>query len=219
VTDDDEEAEVTKHARIERAKTAKLAEIARHYRPREKKKFGKKYFGFLRMQDLEKLFLYRYGGFVLPDDDSGHDDLIIALHHLAQLPGDPEQHIRRWCSLWAPWMPANVLKCLVAKVIANPKRWSADGLAKQLGLTFADRMKLGIRTIGSIDVSKAERDKRRAVLKRERDRRYQRRKRVAKSLPASSLTRSKPWLGQGISRATWYRRKAQSQAKDTDAPG
>lgn len=194
MTDEDEEIEVTKHAEIERTKAAKHAEIDHHYRFREKKKFGKRYFGYLRIYDLQRLFHYRYGGFVLPEDDSGRDDLIIALHHLAQLLDNPEQHIQRWCSLWAPWMPANVLESLVAKVIANPKRWSADELAKQLGLTFADRMKLGIRTIGSIDVSKAERAKRRAALKRERDRQYRRLKRAAKTLPAPRLAHSKPWL-------------------------
>jgi hypothetical protein len=47
-------------------------------------------------------------------------------------------------------------------------RRSADGLAKWLGLTFKVRQFLGIRTIGSIDVNKADRIRRRNAIKRER---------------------------------------------------
>ena len=36
----------------------------------------------IRMRELERLFARRYGR-LLPDDDAGRDDLIVAAHHIA----------------------------------------------------------------------------------------------------------------------------------------
>src|SRR5439155_12289714 len=86
-------------------------------------------------------------------------------------------------------------------------RWRADKLGARLGLTEAERQRLGITTIGSIDVPKAERAKRRRS--RDRLRRQQElRKQGAKpraEYEAASLARTKPWEALGMSRAAWYR--------------
>ena len=55
---------------------------------------------------------------------------------------------------------------LIADIAAHPIRWRADKLAHRVGLTDATRTRLGITTIGAIDVTREER----AARRRERDR-------------------------------------------------
>jgi hypothetical protein len=86
----------------------------------------------------------------------------------------------------------------------------ADNLAKFLGVTYPQRLKLGITTIGSIDVSKRAREllrKRKKRLHAERKRRAKGSKPRAAYLEENSIMRTKPWEAEGISRRTWYRRK------------
>lgn len=95
---------------------------------------------------------------------------------------------------------------------------SADRLAEILGLEYADRQRLAIRTIGAVDLDKRRRAIERNERKRERDRirvAIKRRKRGAISREeylAESLSRSRPWEREGISRRTWERRRVASQS-------
>jgi len=79
----------------------------------------------------------------------------------------------------------------------------ADDVGTYLRLTDAERTLWGIRTIGGLDVPKRQRTLRRKRLDRER----KARKRLeAGARPQSqSLNRLRPWLAEGVSRATWYR--------------
>jgi hypothetical protein len=99
---------------------------------------------------------------------------------------------------------------LIDRVIAFPLRFRADTLGRRLGLTEAVRRRLGIRTIGSVDMTTAERQRARKLAARERQR-ARRRARGAKPraayLEANSIKRAKPWEELGISRASWYRRR------------
>jgi hypothetical protein len=88
---------------------------------------------------------------------------------------------------------------------ASPKARSADAVARQIGLTYLVREKLGITTIGSIDIKKRARKelrKRKARLREE----HRRRARGAKP-HSESLSRTQPWKALGISRSTWERRR------------
>jgi hypothetical protein len=93
-----------------------------------------------------------------------------------------------------------------------PKCRKADVLAKYLHLTDKMRTELQIRTIGSVDVSKQQRARRRKEQKRAHKqvkRRKQGIKPRAEYLAANSISRLQPWKAEGISRRTWYyRRKA-----------
>lgn len=93
-----------------------------------------------------------------------------------------------------------------------PKCRKADVLAKFLHLSDKMRAELQIRTIGSVDVSKQQRARRRREQKRAQkqiNRRRQGVKSRAEYLAANSVSRSQPWKAEGISRRTWYyRRKA-----------
>lgn len=161
----------------------------------------------LRLLDLAKLFRARYGH-VLPDDDAGRDDLIVAVNHLACLP-HPQKPIENWIEIWTPWLTMREHKEIVGAALICPMRWGADALAWRLRLTAADRAALGITTIGAIDENKTARKKRRKAHARKRM--AQARKKSGaisrKTYEDQSVEAAMPWIADGISRRTWYRRR------------
>lgn len=171
----------------------------------------------LRLADLSTLFRSRYG-VTLPDDDSGRDDIRLAVDHLAALP-HPAKAITRWLEIWAPWLTLAEHRRVIADGIANQRHWKADALAWRLRLTKEERKMLGITTIGAIDMGKADRTKKR--------REYQRNWKAAKrreagakprrEYEAGSVEKLKPWLAEGISRRTWYRRRSALPASGPSA--
>lgn len=166
----------------------------------------------LRLNDLAKLFRGRYGH-ILPDDDAGRDDMLVAIHHLACLP-HPQKPIEHWLEIWAPWLTIAERKLIVEPALACPMRWKADALAWRLRLTAADRATLGITTIGAIDENRSARKKRRKQQARKRMAQHRKSKGAIsrKTYEEQSLESQMPWLVQGISRATWYRRRARETA-------
>jgi hypothetical protein len=93
-----------------------------------------------------------------------------------------------------------------------PRRLRADTIARLLKVTDAERTALRIRTIGACDVSKAERAER----SKQRRRVAEKQRRLARGIipRERSLSRTKPWEAEGISRRTWERRrKAVSQIR------
>ena len=160
----------------------------------------------LRLNDLAKIFRARYGN-ELPDDDAGRDDLLVAVHHLASL-AHPRGHIARWLNLWAPWLTLAEHKQIIGDALANPQKWTADALAWRMRLTKEDRRMLGVTTIGAIDENKAARAKRRRQLDRQRKENARRAKGVKprKVYEGQSVEQAQPWLEEGVSRRTWYRR-------------
>jgi hypothetical protein len=180
------------------------AEIALRYKPQQRERPS---MAALRVADLRRLFVARYGHF-LPDDDAGREDARIMAHCLARHPVDPRRRIAAWLELWAPWMISAEAGTLITTVMAKPLRWRADKLlAARLNLTEAERQRLGITTIGAIDLPKAERTKRRKHEARLRDQRRRRARggKTRHEYEAKSLSRTKPWAALGISRRTWYR--------------
>jgi hypothetical protein len=95
--------------------------------------------------------------------------------------------------------------------VANTGRraCSADAVARFLGLTYKQRQRLKITTIGAIDVNKRGR----SLLRQRRRRRYQERRRRARGAApraeweANSKSRIKPWEQEGMTRRTWYRKR------------
>jgi hypothetical protein len=84
-----------------------------------------------------------------------------------------------------------------------PRRRTADRLGKWLGLTYCHREKLKITTIGTKDIGKRARK----GLRKRANRLYQEKRRRERGArpQAESLSKTKPWLAQGISRRTWER--------------
>jgi hypothetical protein len=87
----------------------------------------------------------------------------------------------------------------------RPRKIKADDLAKLLGVTYAQRKALGIKTIGACDITKRARKE---LRKRDDRERKAKARRAAGAKPHSqSLARTAPWLAEGISRRTWFRRR------------
>lgn len=172
----------------------------------------------LRLNDLARLFRARWGA-ALPDDDSGRDDLKIALNHLACLP-HARGPIAHWIEIWAPWLTVREQSEIVPPILANPQRWKADALAWRLRLTAKERTMLGITTIGAIDESKAQRSKNRRIKDKQRKDAIRRAKgaKPRHEYEAQSISRRKPWTAEGISRATWYRRRRETIAPSETCP-
>ncbi|WP_315729129.1 hypothetical protein [Bradyrhizobium sp. SZCCHNS2015] len=163
----------------------------------------------LRLSELSTIFQDRYGSPLLPEDDSGRDDAFVMAHHLARLAGDQRRNIALWMRSWAPWMRPTEVEQLIDAVLAKPRRWRADPIGKKINLRDVDRTRLGIKTIGAADVSKQQRAARRKAQKRED---MKRRRTASGTKPraeyeAQSIAQSKPWIAEGVSRATWYRRQ------------
>jgi hypothetical protein len=157
---------IEEHHRQPADVAGKHAEIARRYaRKAERKPFS---LAALRIAELRRLFIDRYGGGQLPDDDAGRDDGFIMCCHIAMRPR-AETRIAAWLGQWCPWMSNQEFAAAIARAIAKPIHWRADKLAKRLNLTDAERKRLRIRTIGAVDVTKAERAARRRQQARERD--------------------------------------------------
>ena len=101
---------------------------------------------------------------------------------------------------------------IVEEADTIPECCKADKLAKFLHLSDKMRAELQIRTIGSVDVTKQQRARRRREQKRAQKQMNRRRQGVksrAEYLAANSVSRSQPWKAEGISRRAWYyRRKA-----------
>lgn len=162
----------------------------------------------LRLHELARLFGSRYGRAQLPDDDSGRDDLEPVIHHLASL-RQPVRRAEQWVKLWAPWLTVAEQDKIISAGLLSARPWTADQLAWRYRVTKEERTMLGLTTIGAIDQGKAARTKAR----KERDRQRKAAARRAAGIKprpqfeSQSVEHTKPWLAQGISRRTWYRRR------------
>jgi hypothetical protein len=169
----------------------------------------------VRFHELEMVFVRCWRGLELPDDDAGRADLFIAACHLWHLGKKcgPIAAIKAWATHWAPWCGPDELAELIKRVEADPRKWSADELAHELGLhvmPFAVRQALGLTTIGSIDVDKDARERRRTANQKENSTAWRRRHGAVPRADylAKAASQAKPWLALGISERTYYRRKA-----------
>lgn len=165
----------------------------------------------LRLNDLGALFRWSYG-ITLPDDDAGRDDLFIAVNHLAGLP-QPHKAITNWVEIWAPWLGDEERDAIIDRTVGNRQVWKADELGQRLRLTKEVRKMLGITTIGAIDETKAERMKQRRAYQREHKTKVRR----AKGATPRSESKSarKPWVAEGVSRASWYRQQRRLRQPET----
>jgi hypothetical protein len=96
---------------------------------------------------------------------------------------------------------------VIEEATLTSRRLSADNLARFLGVTYEVRHRLGLTTIGSINVGKRARKelrKRRDRIAKERKRR-ERGARPRAEFEANSLSQTKPWVRLNMSRRQWYR--------------
>ncbi len=187
----------------------KHREIEQRYRKGKRRGLPQPLILNLRKSQLERLFVDRCGGKILPDDDEGRDYLRLMADHLAQL-GD--HYVAGWARGWAPWLTDDELDTLIEDV-GPGKYWTKDALAKELNLDNATRTRLEIRTIGAVDRTKAQRAK--DCREREAAAARSRRAKAGAAPHAASVEQAKPWSALGISRRTYYR----NRANGTDSSG
>lgn len=116
---------------------------------------------------------------------------------------DPARAVA-WIRLFCPALDADELEDIITDAVFEPRRWTATQFGELLGLTKEERQRLGIRTIRAVGVTSRQMklDRKRKHAERERARRA----RKPKAPP--SIAKLKPWEAEGISRRTWYRRRA-----------
>jgi hypothetical protein len=165
------------------------------------------------MAELYRVFNHLYGPAPLPDDDAGRDDIRLAFQVISTT-SNAAGRMKGIAGTWAPWMQPDELEALIVDVTANPRRFKADTIAARMGITATVRALLDLRTIGAIDKPAAQR----AIERREAQRLAKEMKRRATgALPIDEARRQRsitaaakhqrPWNVEGISRATWYRRR------------
>jgi hypothetical protein len=163
-----------------------------------------------RVAELERLFSRRYG-LTLPDDDSGRDDAVIALHHLA-FRSDAVARMQDWITRWCPWMPNR--EALIRRILDQPRRFRAAELGEQVRLTKAERQALRITTIRAIDETARQMAARRRKDHAERER--QRRAAAGAKPRSESLRAQAPWAVLGISESTYRRRRKAGPLRDEE---
>jgi hypothetical protein len=163
----------------------------------------------LRLSELQRLFVHRWG-VQLPDDDAGADDLVLAFHQIAGGGFNVINRCIKWARVWAPWCSHADAAALATEIAAQPRPLKARALGERLGLTDRERTALKIQTIRPIDMTDGELVARRRQKDRERKAGKRRLERAAKPPPVSH---AKPWESEGISRRTWYRRMAKPESQ------
>jgi hypothetical protein len=165
----------------------------------------------LRYGALLKLLRHRWGH-VLPDDDTGRDDLWLLVTNVSLAAAEPKKKMRHVIEIWAPWMSAEEREAYVEHVGGldiYERTPTAKALGQRLGLTNAEREALKLWQFLPIDKTDAEI----AELAKARDRERRARKRRANGVRtreaylAELASRPQPWIAEGISRRTWQRRR------------
>jgi hypothetical protein len=172
----------------------------------------------MRLREIEKVIRARHGNFI-PDPD-GTDDREQCLNYVraAALSGSG-QDVRHWCPRWAPWIQEAELKAICATTFNRKHMLGADEVAALIGVTWDERVRLGLRTIGACDLSREAREQAAKDRKREKDRVRRKNSRCMQGLQKrklyeeNSLSRLQPWKEEGVSRRTWERRRAASVSR------
>jgi hypothetical protein len=166
----------------------------------------------VRLGHVRKLLHHRYGT-ELPDDDAGAEDLRILLHVKAHCyaPRRRERALLNEIGLTAPWLANGKANKIAARIAARPMTLTTDRLGRMLNLDWMTRERFRLWQIGAADAPADYRRQKRRHRQAERmwrKRRAEGRVNREHYLAAHDTNRTKPWLGMGISRRTYYRRKA-----------
>lgn len=174
----------------------------------------------LRLREIETVVRHRHGHMV--QDARGTDDYETVTHYLLAVAGslgDPVGFAQRWM----PWFDdddvlkrANNLAATMMALKRGPAVLRADAVAKLICVTFEERQKLGLKTIGCCDVDRRERNRRVYEARKATERfRISTKRRAAGIQPrseyiAQSLSAERPWIAAGMSRASWYRKRRET---------
>jgi hypothetical protein len=158
----------------------------------------------IRLAELCRLIRHRHGD-TLPDSKLGRSTIFVLCNHLAMLPGKQHDRVAARVEELAPWMPEDEATGIITAITSKPRRYKAQTIGNVLGLTWAEKIVLGITTIRATDEpTKAEKQRIR----------QERKRRKAGATPRSACAeRNKPWVVLGISRATYYRHRETNSSR------
>jgi hypothetical protein len=188
---------------------ARHREIARHY-ARKHPPFDKgRLIEGCRRNEIEDLIQHRYGA--LPDTHDRGDLLRYWAWHNLRSQHAAEDLIALGRRLGVK-LPAHEVERTIRYVNRNPRRFTARRLGTLLKLTEDERTILSITTIRADGVTDEDMAHTRRALAAER----MRKRRCAKAMKPrgayleNSLSQTKPWKAEKISRATWFRHRETS---------
>lgn len=163
-----------------------------------------------RISELTRLFDDLWGQARIEESDTGYQAARVMAHHIGKLRQAPRR-ISDWLQHCASWMGMAERERLISEVDECPLKWTADKLAWKFKVTLEQRTRLKLTTVGAIDLPKAERIKRRARAKRDRmAANRQAQGAMSRAEYRKAVKSAAPWIEQGISRASWYRRKRET---------
>ena len=165
----------------------------------------------VQLNDHSRYLRNRYGH-ELPNDDAGRDDLYELLLTIS-LGDGADRKMRHAIGLWAQWMSRDEIAQHIDGINRTPdylRKRTARDLGERWGLTYEERQAWGIRTVAPCDLTEEEFQQRRKDRKNYRQ--WLRRRSAGAStraewLAANSLSRTKPWAAEDVSRRTWERRR------------
>jgi hypothetical protein len=163
----------------------------------------------MRIRDVVSLIQHRHGG-PCCDPELGHAYAYIAINAICDIAQNPEAYALLFARDWTPMVEPSDILDLVLKNKKNQIRIKADVAAWKLRVTRAERVAARMTTIGAIDFQLHEREEKRR--KKKNDASNARRLRKINNPRKPS---SEPWIAEGISRRTWFRRRAKSGTETT----
>jgi hypothetical protein len=121
--------------------------------------------------------------------------------------------------IWAGWMADDEAEELIDRINLTPdnlRKRTARDMGERWGLTYEERQTWKIRTVRPCDITEEE------FIRRQRGRKYflELKRRLAagrmtraqyRDSLANSLSRTRPWVAEGIGRSTYYRRLKQAR--------
>jgi hypothetical protein len=163
--------------------------------------------GYLR--DLRTIFQFRHGP-QFPNNEQGKNDLELLLFPVSLHPTHAAENMKKIIETSADWMPKAEMTSLIDNLIQLPlwsRKLSPQEWKERVKLTNAQREYLKAWRIRPIDLTDDELAEWNKAKKRKRD---TQRRRAAGAVPrsiylAQSVSKSKPWIAEGMSRAKWYR--------------
>lgn len=172
-----------------------------------------------RVRELERIITSRYGA-MLPETDDADLFIEVAAYslnaHCLTIGADLDKVLADWCHRWAPWAlqrAGTIIRPILNMLVGRRYQMKADEAARKICLTLLERTTLEIKTMGACDFPARIRKGIAKDVKRSGDRARQTAKRRAKGvepreswLAKNSLSKSRPWDAEGISRAQWYKR-------------
>jgi hypothetical protein len=211
---------------VDGQREAQHGEIANRYahdRSERAKRQGKRSFSLLALwaKDAREIMRRRHG-VVMEDTKLVRWDFQFLALLMARLDHGKRQ-FENFVGVNAAWLTDPERDDMWASAIADPRRLTltAAKISRHFELEWKERGAFGVRNLPAADVKGEDLRKLKAERRRGLDRLRKRRERAKHGAVsraeylAGSLSKIKPWEAEGVTRATWYRRRRRTRSEPT----